>query len=109
MVNEPNRVYRGLITHLGYDLEEKRVRVDVDGPNPNESGRGQLYFESAAHGGPATAERLDAMMQLAFVQEVGVEVWVHINDELGRPNVIHTVNFSMLAQARQRPGQMASG
>jgi hypothetical protein len=91
--SEPDRVYRGTITHLGYDLEDKRARVDVEG-NVNESGRGQLYFESAAHGGPGTAERLDQMLHLAFVNGIRVEVWVHINDELGRQNVIHTVNFS---------------
>lgn len=94
MATQPDRVYRGRITHLGYDLEENRVRVDVNGPNPSESGRGQIFFESAAHGGPGASERLDAMCQLAFARGFDVEVWVHINDQLGRPNVICVVNFS---------------
>lgn len=84
-----DRVYRGKITNLGYDLAENRVRVDVTGTNPGDpEGRGQLYFENEA------AKELADLIHEAFINNVRVEVWVHITDSRGRPNVIYTVNFS---------------
>jgi arabinogalactan endo-1,4-beta-galactosidase len=85
----PDRVYRGLIRNLGYDLAENRVRVDVSIQRPGDTeGRGQVYFENEA------AKQLDQMIHEAFLHDIRVEVWVHPTDSRGRQNVIFTVNFS---------------
>ena len=89
---ENNRTYRGIISYIGYDLEENRARVDVVGnvvPDGGTQGRGQLYFENDA------SKQLANLIHMAFIHQLQVEVWVHIRDAQGRQNVINTVNFKV--------------
>ncbi len=93
MANEPDRSIYGLVTYLSYDLQDNCARVDVEGSEPEHCGRGQLYFDPAAHGGPIVSERLDTMIQLAFVHKISIRIWIHSVDEHGRQNVVCTANF----------------
>ena len=86
------RVYRGVIKYIGYDLNENRMRVDVFKERPGDNrGRGQLYFENEA------SRKLAELIHEAFINNIRVEVWVYVTDPRGRANVIHTVNFSKVS------------
>ena len=86
-----DRTYRGVIRHIVYDLKENRVLVDVFDESTGQGvGRGTLFFETEA------SKPLAEMIHQAFVNNIKVEVKVHITDERGRPNVIYSVDFSKL-------------